>query len=199
MDKHLQRYIEESKGLSVYACTESPRPRLEKVMTLAEFRNRYCQLACMLGALSKLLLEGCSGHSRSAPPGTWMDRFNGGGDFGTYNEVFSLAKNLGDERTQGAGYSGWRGDWPSLTANLSGFPNATKAMSAIGDLVYMYEHRSTVMVGSAAEVSLKKRLLEAIKEAERLGYIYTDEPDMVRFVDLFCTSRSLHVFEDLPI
>lgn len=203
MDKHLVEKINLGRNSRIYASfNKDGNISLVCIGTYEEVRHRFNQIACLIGGEVMLKLLACapgSLHSRSAPPGTWTDRFSGM-SVGSPDELFSLATTSPSERADTVGYLTWHDDWPrGITQLVNGYKAMTKSMAEISTVFYAYEYKATATVGGSAEVSMARRFKDALVIAKRKGYAPYEEEALLKFVDTLVTARFLHIFHQVIV
>jgi hypothetical protein len=203
MNQHLADKIQNGRDGSIYASVcKDGRIRLVRLGSYEEVRHRYNQMACLVAGTAMQTLQALKGvgHSRSAPPGAWFDRFTDGNpEVGTPNTLFELASNSPCDRADSVGYLAFNDSWPQNIAELSGMQGMVKSMGEFGRVFYDYLHYPLVPVGSAAEVTAVKRTQDGIKASRRAGYAPFEEDTLLMFLDTLRSARALHFLHEISL
>lgn len=199
MNQNLQKKINLGHTGHIYAThIESGQINLVRVGSYNEVRHRYNQMSCLIGAKAMRTLSRTPGHSRSAPPGSWFDHYDPTyGDF-TDAMVLSAACQPPNELSDRVGYLAWGTHWPLGLSSLSGMKNMERSMSEVGNVFYGYQWHPTVAAGGSAETSAVKRVKEALDELKREGREVYQEAELLQFMKLLTTAKSIHFFHTVP-
>lgn len=186
---------------SVYATVNTHEHiALVRLGSYAEVRYRFNQMVCLLGALVQVNLAAmpsASVHSRSAPLGTWILRWDGG-PVGNSDALFHLVGRGPSDEADCVGYQAFYGDWPvGMLTHLSGFKSMVKSLSEVSNVFYGPQFKPTAQIGQSQEVSAVKRAKEALVLARRRGYTIYEEAELLKFLDALTTARVLHFFHQV--
>jgi hypothetical protein len=201
MHTSLSERIHRGAGGRIYASVKrGAEVHLECLGTYDDVRHRFNQMACLIGAvlLQKLgTHSSASVHSRSAAPGTWVDRFEGR-PVGTPEDLYSLAAMPPSEAADSVGYLASHSDWPvGTTSLLSGYKSMAKSMCEMSNVFFAFENQPTAIVGCSPDVSAVKRVQEAISLAKKKGFVPYEEGALLKFMDTVSTARRLHFFHQV--
>lgn len=204
MNAHLVEKLKRAIGGRIFATVyEGGRLQMVCLGDQEEVRHRYNQLACLIGATAMQTLQACfasSGHSRSAPPGSWFDHFNGNAAVGTPESLFELAAQGPSAGAEKMGFLAAHKHWPQgMEENLSGAKAMVKGMAELGHVFYFFELRPMVQVGMSNETSTVRRAQEAIKAAKRAGYFPYQEDDLLKFMKTLMSARCLHFLHEVNL
>jgi hypothetical protein len=202
MNKYLVEKIAQGRSGHMYASVYSEgRIRLVCLGSYEAVRHRYNQMACLIAGTAMQTLQACkaTGHSRSAPLGSWFDHLTDGNPaVGTPNTLFELASLGPDDRADCIGYLAFHGDWPvGTTTAVSGTAAMAKSLGEIGRVVFDFANYPMVRLGGAAEVSAVKRAQEGIKASKRAGYPPYQEENLLKFMETLRTARGLHFLHEV--
>lgn len=177
MDAYLTEKLEQGSGMQVYAMEfNHGRIVTRHLGSHEEVRYAMGQIACLLAATIKLRIDR-HGISRMAHStrnfGEWVTGHNVVPSDITVEQLYAELGKAESDIVLGAVYAQWCNHWPEGTNALTGLSKVTKAMSRIGDFLFMPTSYPTVAIGDNGYQSLKKRVQEAMKEAQHLGiYVY---------------------------
>lgn len=200
MNEVLARKIGNAFYGNVYATQrDNERVKLVRLGTHEEIRQRYNQMVCLIAANAMRAIAASSSmmaHSTAAAPGSWFDRFENQ-PIGSFETLFGMAACAPTVHWNSIGYLAWHGDWPVGTSKLSGMKNMAESMAKIGDIIYGVTFRASVPTGEAAEVSVYKRLQEAVVASKRLGHTPYEEEKLLQFASTLSTAPALHFFHEI--
>jgi hypothetical protein len=204
MNKYLVESIEHGRAGHLYASVYNQgRVSLVCLGSYEAVRHRYNQLACLIAGTAMQTLLACkaTGHTRSAPLGSWFDRLTDGNPaVGTPNTLFELASLGPDDRADCVGYLAFHADWPvGTTTAVSGTASMAKSLGEIGRVVFDFVNYPMVRLGSAAEVSAVKRAQEGIKASKRAGHTPYQEEHLLNFMETLRTARGLHFLHEVSL
>lgn len=201
MNEVLARKIATAMSGHVYATQcNNDQVKLVRIGTYEEIRQRYNQMVCLIAANAMRAIAASSSmpaHSTAAAPGSWFDRFGGNQPVGSFETLFGMAACPPTVHCNSIGYLAWHGDWPVGTSKLSGMRNMIESMSKIGDIIYGVSFRASVPTGETAEVSVYKRLQEAVVASKRLGHTPYEEEKLLQFAATLSTAPALHFFHEI--
>jgi hypothetical protein len=202
MNKYLVEKIEQGRSGHMYASVfNQGRISLVCLGSYEAVRHRYNQMVCVIAGTAMQTLQACmaTGHSRSAPLGSWFDHLTDGNPaVGTPNTLFELASLGPDDRADCIGYLAFHGHWPvGTTTAVSGTASMAKSLGEIGRVVFDFANYPMVRLGGAAEVSAVKRAQEGIKAAKRAGYMPYQEENLLKFMETLRTARGLHFLHEV--
>lgn len=173
---------------------------LVRLGSYSEVRHRFNQMTCLIGGaiLANLsALSPAASHSRAAPAGTWILRWDGN-PVGTADDMFQLAGSPPSDAGDMVGYQAFHGDWPVGTLqHLSGYKAMISSMSEVSNVFYGNEYKPAAQIGQSQDVSAVKRAKEAIAIAKRKGHTIYEEAALVQFLDTLTTARFLHFFHQV--
>lgn len=184
MNEILARKIAEAHGGSVFVTKKDQhRISLVRMGTYEEVRQRFNQMVCLIAAyaMHQLVTGGSTAsHSKSAPLGSWTDRFTGK-PIGDYEALFQQAAALPTLYWDTIGFQAFYGDFPLGLSKLPRMARAGETLTKLANVFYGMQCRAVEQIGLTEYVSVNKRLEEAIALAKKLGYAPFEEAKLVQF------------------
>lgn len=202
MDAYLAQKLEQGVGMQVYAMEfNHGRIVTSHLGSHEDVRYALGQIACLLAAGIKLRIDrhGISRMSHSTRNfGEWVTSHNVVPSDVTVEQLYAEIGKADSDIVLGAVYALWCNYWPEGTNVLTGVSKVTKAMSRIGDMLFMPTSYPTVSISDTGYQSLKKRVKETMKEAQHMGIYIHNEPLFLKTLQLLGSGISLlamHEFE----